>query len=118
MNGNELIIIFDILIWFSSLYCFYTCCYMKKHKQILKNPLLIPQGTDISACRDIPGYIHYMYPRLLVFSALCFVFGGLNLISSITSLLPVWLTLTVIFFLLLVIFWLWYVIKKSIRMFW
>lgn len=118
MENIDILVIFDALIWGGSIYCFYSCYFMRTKKRLHKNILLIPGNINIDNCKDSEGYIKFIFPRLIIFSCVCFLLGGLNLISNFTSAISDKITVLAILPLLVCIFWLWYVIKKSVELFW
>lgn len=118
MGNIDLLTIFDGLLWAGSFYCFYSCYFMYTRRRIHKNLLLIPVNIDTGHCKDTEGYIRFMLPRLLAFSAVNFLFGGLNLLSNFILAMPDRLVIILILPLLAAIFWFWYMIQKSVRLFW
>ncbi len=117
MDFDKLMVIFDVLIWVGCFYCLYSWHIMKRDGVIYNNRIIIPANASIDACKDQTGYLAYMLPRLLMFSIVGIVFGGLNLLAGYGWFPPA-VGFALIMIILANIIYLSIVIKKSYEKFW
>ena len=117
MNFDSLGTLFDVIMFVGCAYCGYSWFWMRKHGEIHKNPILIPNKLSISDCKDPKGYMRYISPRLLVFSVIGTCLGAVNLYGSYRS-LPPDLFLLIILVLLVNIIWFAFIIYRSVKLFW
>lgn len=117
MNPDSLFAVFDAIMFAAGIYCAYSWHYMKTKRQIHDNRMTIPPDISIEACRNPAAYMAYMLPRMLVFSILCIVFGGLNLLTHVTQ-IPQQVQFVCIVALFVNIVWFAVVLRKSIQNYW
>ncbi len=113
-------LIFDAIILALAIYLFASAIYMKVKKQI---PSMFVPSAYISHCKDVLGYISYVFPKTLLFSIVTFLFGGEATLNDIHLLgfIPtnVEKIINVVFMIAFLIVWIYFssVLKKAYRKF-
>lgn len=117
MNTDSLFAIFDAVMFGAGIYCLYSWYMMKFKGVIHENRMTIPSDQDIGSCVNPAAYMQYMGPRILMFSILSIIFGGINLLSHAMP-IPTELQFICLAVLFAVIVWFAFVIRKSVQAFW
>lgn len=73
-------------IWFIliGLYSFYFASAMKRTGTI-KAGWMVSRNIQLTECKDIPGYIEYVYPKTIIFAAIVVVMGLVLIIGEALS---------------------------------
>jgi hypothetical protein len=94
----------DGLVLACGFYMLYSA-YLMKTKGELKVGWLVSKNINLSRSKDVPGYINYMYPRILIFSVCTIIYGMIGVYSSYYKPLGIIQTVAlVIFFIIVVVF--------------
>lgn len=117
MNSDALFALFDGIMFAVGLYCLYSWWLMRFKGEIHDNRMTIPADYSVGGCRDKNAYMRFMGPRILVFSLMCVVFGGINLLSHAVP-VPGAVQFICIAVLFLNLMWFALVIRKSIQLYW
>ncbi|OYO89984.1 hypothetical protein CG709_13470, partial [Lachnotalea glycerini] len=101
----------DVIILACGSYMLYSA-YLMKTKGELKAGWLVSKNINLEKSKDIPGYIHYMYPKVLVFSICTIFYGMIGVYSTYINTLGLIQTITFFTFFIIVI-WFAYVSTKA-----
>ena len=81
MENIDILVIFDALIWGGSIYCFYSCYFMRTQKRLHKNILLIPGNMlihNIAGTTNVNAQLPVMGAVILItLSVILTLIGGL-----------------------------------------
>lgn len=117
MNTDSIGTLIDLAMWFACVYCLYSWYLMKTTGKIHKNPLLIPPKIYIADCLDAKGYLAYMMPRILIFSLIGTVLGGVIFFGNMRGWPSnLWIPINAAF--LANIIWFALAIRNSIKTYW
>lgn len=73
--GVNLQFFLDVIVFACGIYMIYGAIKLKT-KKIIDERFLLPKSVDKSQCKDIDGYIKYMFPKYML-SASIMTLGGL-----------------------------------------
>lgn len=92
-------IILLVLLGGSGIYALYSVIRLQKEQYLFPNKFLYPANCKPDDCNDVPGFIAFITPRMLIFGIGCLVLAILLSLTWIAKLftLPVWLDYTVPF---------------------
>ena len=97
-------LLLDVFIAFCGVYLIYASVQMKRTGE-LKQGIMVRKDADLSAAKDIPGFIRFMYAKTIVVGVCTCVCGGVGIINDLYGGLGmVQLVLTIIFFVAIVAF--------------
>ncbi len=87
----------DVLFLGSGIYLIYTACIAKRNGTITANVMLDKSASEKNI-KDKPGYIEYMYKRILIVGALIVLAGMINLVNDyyISSIVLNWVGIIMI----------------------
>lgn len=95
-------IIIEMMLIASGFYILFLDIKMKNTMEI---PTYLVSGKiNLEAAKDKPGYINYMYPRLIVFSLVIIVFSGLLLVGDFVAIPPILTAVSYIAYVVLLVF--------------
>lgn len=101
----------DGIIFACGIYMLYSA-YLMKTKGELKVGWLVSKNINLERSKDVPGYISYMYPRVLVFGFCTLFYGALGLFSLYYTLLEtVQMAIFILFFVIVI--WFAYISTKA-----
>lgn len=103
--------IIDGIIFACGVYMLYSA-YLMKTKGELKVGWLVSKNINLERSKDVPGYIRYMYPRVLIFASCTLVYSIIGLYSTYFSPLGTVQTITFAGFFAIVI-WFAYISTKA-----
>ena len=81
MDMNSSFGFIDIIVMCVGVYGFYSW-HMLVHKHEIKKTLLIGGNTTPEQCFDVEGFAEFIGNKLLIFSAVTLVFGGVSAYNS------------------------------------
>lgn len=113
---DNMFILMDVLVIGCGVYVIYAY-YLLKTKGELKEKLLLSDDIKFNKCKDKPGYINYMSPRLLIFGIVCILCGAIGVLNDYTQFMGMGYVAVMVTFLAIVI-WFAIIVKKSVKMFW
>jgi hypothetical protein len=94
----------DGIIFACGVYLLYSA-YLMKTKGELKVGWLISKNVNLDRSKDVPGYISYMYPKVLIFSICTLIYGAMGFYSTYYGNLGIIQTVTFgVFFVVVVWF--------------
>lgn len=73
--------ILDIMILACGLYMLYSA-YLMKSRGELKSGWLVSKNINLSNSRDVPGYINYMYSKVIIFSIATIIYAGIGIFNT------------------------------------
>ncbi|WP_099468288.1 hypothetical protein [Konateibacter massiliensis] len=103
--------IIDGIILACGVYMLYSA-YLMKTKGELKVGWLVSKNVNLQKSKDLPGYINYMYPRVLFFAVCTLIYSVVGLYSSYYAALGMIQTVTFGGFFVIVV-WFAYVSTKA-----
>jgi hypothetical protein len=71
----------DGLMLACGIYMLYSA-YLMKTKGELKVGWLVSKNINLERSKDVPGYIRYMYPRIVAFSVCTIIYGLIGVYST------------------------------------
>jgi hypothetical protein len=93
----DITVIFDVILLFLGLYIMMTSVRMKKDGQV---STLFVTREELSRCRDMAGFVTYLYPRAMVFGVVSILFGIQGLYNDLVQAMAGWVNgLMVVLFL-------------------
>ena len=92
-------IILLVLLGGSGIYALYSVIRLQKEQYLFPNKFLYPANCKPEDCNDVPGFIAFITPRMLIFGIACTVLAILLALVWLVKLftLPVWLDYSVPF---------------------
>lgn len=81
MDINASFGIIDLIVMCIGIYGFYSW-HMLVHKHEIKKTLLMGGNTTPEQCSDIEGFAEFMGSKLLIFSAITLIYGGISAYNS------------------------------------
>lgn len=85
---NLLQIIMLALLGGCGIYAIYTVIKLKKLGYLFPNRFMYPANCKPEDCTDVPGFIDYITPRLLILGIACLLLAGFLGVCWYTALLP------------------------------
>lgn len=85
MDSNSMFSLMDLLILFMGVYVLYLSMKMKRTGKLEEN-MLMSKNVKINKCRDVNGYIAFMYPRQMLMGSVVVLCGAVGLIQDYTTL--------------------------------
>ena len=114
------LIMLAILLWAGG-YALYSAIRLKREYYLYDNKILYPGKCPPENCRDVDGFISYIFPRILALGIALLLFSGLYAITKYTTLLSstTWFDYIVMPLTGVAIF-IWYLIiqQKAAKKFW
>lgn len=101
----------DGIIFACGIYMFYSA-YLMKTKGELKVGWLVSKNINLERSKDVPGYINYMYPRVLFFAICVLIYSVINFYSTYLSSLGMIQMATFVLFFIVVI-WFAYISTRA-----
>lgn len=74
----------DGIVLACGVYMLYSA-YLMKVKGELKVGWLVSKNINLQRSKDVPGYINYMYPRIIVFAICTIIYGVIGVYSTYYS---------------------------------
>lgn len=84
----------QLILFGAGAYGLYTCIRLRATYSLFENKFMYPANCKPGQCADEPGFIGYIFPRLLIFSVVFLALGLLSVVAvyggGIVA-LPAWL---------------------------
>jgi hypothetical protein len=96
-------IIFDVILLFLGIYIIYAGCKMKKEQQV--GTLFVAQ-EELMRCKDVEGFVAFLFPKTLVFGGISLLFGVQGLCNDMIYAMPQWVNVLMI--VLFLAAWVWF----------
>lgn len=77
MDSMGFMVAFDIVIAILGAYLVVRSFIMKKKKEI---PTIFVAAEEIRGCKDVPGFVDYLFPKAILFGIVCFIFGVIDFV--------------------------------------
>lgn len=102
------------ILLFVGVYGVYTCIRLAVQRTLFPNRFLYPANCKPDDCIDVPGFIRFVLPQLLVLSLVALVGGCLLALCSVMQVLslPTWVELYLIPGVVILLFG-WYISVQS-----
>ena len=73
MNTNTgMMLVFDVIISIMGIYIIVSACKMRKQQTV---PSLFVAVEEMAHCKDVPGFITFLFPRAVAFGGVALFFG-------------------------------------------
>ena len=117
---NLLEIFLVALLGFSGIYALYSVIRLNKECFLFPNRFLYPANCKPEDCTDVPGFIAYITPRLLIFGIACLALGLFLALCWMVKLitLPTWMDFAVPVLGVAIFAWYIAIQNKVYKLFW
>lgn len=102
----------------SGIYLLYTFFTLKRSQTLLENKILIPSGRTAKGCKDAPGFLTFILPRLLTLALGILVSGALLAVDSLLPVTGSWLTVLLMILPLILLVWYVRVLRHAEKTYW
>jgi len=109
--------IVDIIFVGSGLYMLYACFLMKTTGEV-KASFLMSKDVELRKCKDLEGYKTFIFPKLLIFGIMTFLYGLMGLVNTYVTPVPMAVNMVVMAVFMVILIWFAVQSKKGIRLFW
>lgn len=118
---NLLEIFMLVILLFSGVYALYTVIRLNKEQFLFPNRFLYPANCKPEDCTDVPDFIRFITPRLLILGIACALLGIFLFLCWIVKLItmPWWLD-TIVVPLIGIGLFVWYMVvqNKVYKLYW
>lgn len=81
---------FSIITLGCGVYCLYVWFQVHRGAALSQNNLILPRDKTLDDCLDKAEFLHYVKPRLLVFSILIMLSGAFGMVNDQLGLIDQW----------------------------
>ncbi len=106
-------IIVDLLMCGCAVYILFLTLKMKKTGVIPQ--FLVSPRINLNRAKDTPGFINYMFPRLIIYSIAVFLFAAVSIAGSIFKISPYITVFTIVAFFVILVYYCVITIKAQNR---
>lgn len=112
MDSLGFMVAFDIVIAILGCYIVVRSILMKKKKEI---PTIFVVAEEARGCKDVPGFIDYLFPKAMLFGIVCCIFGIIDFVIDygIYTNTPKYVNVVLLVLFLIVWFYFSWSIKKG-----